>query len=151
MNEPFDLTNSAGKKKWYSKAWIWYLVISVVLATLVYLVISRAGGDAALPKVYEEDQLPAIKVQVLNGCGYEQLASEYSAYLADKNVDVVSLGDTPRPIYDKSIIVIRKGDMQDLERLKRMTGIQRWTSALNEYHNADFDIIIGRDFEEFMK
>jgi hypothetical protein len=39
--------------------------------------------------------------------------------------------------------VIRKGDMQDLERLKRMTGIQRWTSALNEYHNADFDIIMA--------
>ncbi|MCK9332248.1 MAG: LytR C-terminal domain-containing protein [Candidatus Cloacimonetes bacterium] len=100
---------------------------------------------------YDEDQLPAIKVLVLNGCGYEQLATEFSAHLANKNIDVISVGDTPKPIYDKSIIVMRKEDKNDLERLMRMTGIQRWTSALNEYHNADFDIIVGRDYEEFMK
>jgi hypothetical protein len=28
---------------------------------------------------YSEDQLPAIKVVILNGCGYEQLASEFAA------------------------------------------------------------------------
>ncbi|MDY0318954.1 MAG: LytR C-terminal domain-containing protein [Candidatus Cloacimonadaceae bacterium] len=151
MNEQFDLTDSPSEKKWYSNTWVWYALAAVILSGLAYLVITRGVSADEGPKEYAEDQLPAIKVTVLNGCGYEQLASEYSAYLADKNVDVVSLGDTPRPIYDKSIIVIRKGDMQDLERLKRMTGIQRWTSALNEYHNADFDIIIGRDFEEFMK
>lgn len=128
-----------------------YPVIVLVLALLVYLIFSRGGGDSYLPKAYEEDQLPAIKVQVLNGCGYEQLASEFAASLANRNIDVVSVGDTPKPIYDKSIIVIRKGDKQDLARLQRMTGIQRWTSALNEYHNAEFDIIVGRDYEEYMK
>jgi hypothetical protein len=117
----------------------------------MFLIVLRGNGEENINKTYDEDQLPAIKVAVLNGCGYEQLASEYSAYLADKNVDVVSVGDTPRPIYDKSIIVMRKGDEQDLARLQRMTGIQRWTSAMNEYHNAEFDIIIGRDYEEFMK
>lgn len=151
MNEQFDLTTEPPGKKWHSRAWIWYALAAIVIILLAYLVISRGANAQDGPKEYEEDQLPAIKVAVLNGCGYEQLASEYSAYLADKNVDVVSLGDTPRPIYDKSIIVMRKGDEKDLARLQRMTGIQRWTSALNEYHNADFDIIVGRDYEEFMK
>ncbi|HCX59828.1 MAG: LytR C-terminal domain-containing protein [Candidatus Cloacimonetes bacterium] len=151
MNERFDLTNRPPEKKWYTKAGIVYPVIVLVLALLVYLIFSRGGGDSNLPKAYEEDQLPAIKVQVLNGCGYEQLASEFAASLANRNIDVVSVGDTPKPIYDKSIIVIRKGDKQDLARLQRMTGIQRWTSALNEYHNAEFDIIVGRDYEEYMK
>lgn len=122
-----------------------------MIILLGYKVLSRSTGNQDGPKEYEEDQLPAIKVAVLNGCGYVQLASEYAAFLSNKNVDVVSLGDTPRPIYDKSIIVVRKGDSKDLARLQRMTGIQRWTSALNEFHNADFDIIVGRDYEEFMK
>lgn len=151
MNEQLDLTNSPSEKKWYSKRWFWLLLIAVVIAILMFLIVLRGNGEENIKKTYDEDQLPAIKVAVLNGCGYEQLASEYSAYLADKNVDVVSVGDTPRPIYDKSIIVMRKGDEQDLARLQRMTGIQRWTSAMNEYHNAEFDIIIGRDYEEFMK
>ncbi|MDD4035004.1 MAG: LytR C-terminal domain-containing protein [Candidatus Cloacimonetes bacterium] len=95
--------------------------------------------------------MPAIKVVILNGCGYEQLASEFAAAMSHKNIEVVSLGDTPRPIYDKSIIVMRKGDKQDLERLQKMTGIQRWTSAMNEFHSAEFDIIVGRDYETYIK
>ncbi len=87
----------------------------------------------------------------MNGCGFEQLASEFAAAISQNNIEVVSLGDTPRPIYDKSIIVIRKGDMQDLKRLQKMTGITRWTSAQNEYHSADFDIIVGRDYESYIK
>ncbi|MDD2424076.1 MAG: LytR C-terminal domain-containing protein, partial [Candidatus Cloacimonetes bacterium] len=69
--------------------------------------------------VYGEDQLPAIKVVILNGCGYDQLATDFAAALKDKNIDVISMGNTPKPIYDKSIIVIRKGDKHDLERLQK--------------------------------
>ncbi|HPX10049.1 MAG TPA: hypothetical protein PLK65_02545, partial [Candidatus Cloacimonas sp.] len=66
------------------------------------------------------------------------------------NIEVVGLSETPKPIYDKTIIVIRKGDSEDLERLMKMTGIQRWTSAYNEYFSADFEIIVGRDYEQYM-
>ncbi|MCB5259115.1 MAG: LytR C-terminal domain-containing protein [Candidatus Cloacimonetes bacterium] len=151
MNEQLDLTTKPPNKKWYSKAWIRYLIVLLAVLGLGYLLISRSLNSDNKLTNYDEDQLPAIKVLVLNGCGYEQLATEFSAHLANKNIDVISVGDTPKPIYDKSIIVMRKEDKNDLERLMRMTGIQRWTSALNEYHNADFDIIVGRDYEEFMK
>lgn len=151
MSEPLDLTTNGSEKKWYSKAWFWYLIIALVLAGIAFTVFSKGYHKEKKAPEYTEDQLPSIKVIVLNGCGYEQLASEFAAALAHKNIEVVSMGDTPKPIYDKSVIVMRKGDMQDLERLKKMTGIQRWTSALNEFHSADFDIIVGRDYEEFIK
>ncbi|HQQ67361.1 MAG TPA: LytR C-terminal domain-containing protein, partial [Candidatus Cloacimonadota bacterium] len=125
------------------------LILAAVLA--VYLLLVRSHNPASTSTGYDEDQLPAIKVVILNGCGFEQLASEFAAAISHKNIEVVSLGDTPRPIYDKSIIVIRKGDMQDLKRLQKMTGITRWTSAQNEYYSADFDIIVGRDYESFIK
>jgi len=90
-------------------------------------------------------------VVVSNGCGYEQLASEFAGALKEKNIEGISLADTPKPIYDKSVIVMRKGDMEDLKRLQKMTGIERWTSAYNEYYNADFEIIVGRDYEQYIK
>lgn len=99
----------------------------------------------------EEDALPAIRIILTNGCGFENLAREFSMWLKDKNVDIVAMGNTPKPIYDKTIIVVRKGDMEDLKRLQRMTGIERYTMALNETALADFEIIIGKDYEQYTK
>ncbi|MDD2228432.1 MAG: LytR C-terminal domain-containing protein [Candidatus Cloacimonetes bacterium] len=146
-----DLTNNEPPEIVAPKWKIWLPVCLGVLVIVVAAVFyfSKQSGDKS-PKEYGEDKLPAIKVVVVNGCGYVQLASEFAAALARKNIEVVSLGDTPKPIYDKSIIVMRKGDKQDLKRLQKMTGIQRWTSAVNEYYNADFEIIVGRDYEEFI-
>lgn len=151
MNEDLDLTSKPPEKKWYSKRWLWYLILALVILGSGLAVFIRSYSKAHTESEYSEDKLPAIKVVILNGCGYVQLAAEFAAALSHKNIDVVSLGDTPRPIYDKSIIVVRKGDMQDLQRLQKMTGIERWTSALNEFHSADFDIIVGRDYESFIK
>ena len=95
--------------------------------------------------------MPAIKVIVSNGCGYESLATDYANYISKLNVEVVKLTDTPKPIYDKSLIVVRKQDEQDLKRLQVMTGIQRFTLAVNEASEAPFIIILGRDYQQFMK
>ncbi len=146
-----DLTTNDTEKTLSPKRWIPYVIVALAVLVLVAFILIRGFKTDSGPTQYTEDQLPAIKVVVLNGCGYEQLASEFAAAISHKNIEVVSLGDTPKPIYDKSVIVVRKGDMQDLARLQKMTGIERWTSAINEYHNADFDIIVGRDYELFIK
>lgn len=136
--------NVATKKKY----WLWIAVLAAIAIIAAIFFLGR--NNDLVPGEYGEDKLPAIKVVVTNGCGYEQLASEYAEAISGKNIEVISLGDTPKPIYDKSIIVVRKGDMQDLKRLQKMTGIQRWTSAINEYYNADFEIIVGSDYEEYI-
>lgn len=145
-----SLTNNMGLDKLPPKLKIWLpiaLFVIAVAAAVVFFYLKQPSSEG--PLAYGEDKLPAVKVVVTNGCGYEQLASEFAETLKNKNIEVVSLGDTPKPIYDKSVIVVRKGDMQDLKRLQKMTGIQRWTSAINEYYNADFEIIVGRDYEQY--
>jgi len=147
-----DLTNKSPENSLHSNWKIWLpivLVFVLVAALLVYHFYFQANNNR--PGSYGEDKLPAIKVVVSNGCGFEQLASEFAEALKEKNIEVISLADTPKPIYDKSVIVMRKGDMEDLKRLQKMTGIERWTSAYNEYYNADFEIIVGRDYEQYIK
>ncbi len=145
-----DLTKKPPVKKWYQKPVLLYILAAIALGVILWVLLSRGCSAKDDGYAYGEDQLPAIKVTVLNGCGFDQLASEFATMLSKKNIDVLSVGNTPRPVYDKSIIVMRKEDKQDLARLQKMTGIKRWTSALNEYHSAQFDIIVGRDFEQFM-
>ncbi len=98
-----------------------------------------------------ESGLPAIKVVVSNGCGIDRLAADYARSVEKLNIEVLSLRDTKRPVYDKSIIVVRNSDMQDLKRLQQMTGIKRYTIALDESFQGEFEIILGRDFDEFLK
>ncbi len=107
----------------------------------------KAGGSNSGAE--DENKLPAVKIILVNGCGFEGVAKEFSDFLSDKNVDIVSMGNTLRPVYDKTIIVNKKGDRTDLERLQRMTGIQRYTEARNENALAAFEIIIGKDYETY--
>ncbi len=129
----------------------------IMLGIVVFILLASLGGILWYKYKYLADQkennpehkLPAVKIVLTNGCGFEGLAKEFSDFLADKNVDIVAMGNTLRPVYDKTIIVIRKGDSQDFERLQRMTGINRYTMAKNESALADFEIIIGKDYEQY--
>jgi len=146
-----NLTNNPPDNMLTTKRKIWLpitLVLIAIVAIVLFFVWKRDSAESK--SVYGEEQLPAIKVIVTNGCGYEHLAADFASALKDKNIEVVGLSETTKPIYDKTIIVIRKGDSEDLERLMKMTGIQRWTSAYNEYFSADFEIIVGRDYEQYM-
>lgn len=145
------LTDSPPEKKVRSRNLVWYIGIAVVIIAVAGYVLFRDYLNPESRMSAEEAKMPAIKVIVSNGCGYEQLATDYAEYISKLNIEVVKLTDTPKPIYDKSLIVVRKQDDQDLKRLQVMTGIQRYTLALSEASEAPFIIILGRDYQEFMK
>ncbi len=128
--------------------WSAVVLLSLVLGYLVYVRIIVPGRDST---GLEEENLPALKVVVKNGCGVENLATEYTAFIKGQNIDVVSMGDTPQPIWNKSVIEVKTDDRQDLARLQKMTGIKRYTLAVDPDAPAPFVIILGEDFEEYMK
>lgn len=126
------------------------MIVALIVALLAFALIKGyfpgSNRDAA-----NENKMPAIKVIVSNGCGFERLAADYAEYIKDKNIDVIRLTDTPKPIYNKSIIVVKTGDQQDLKRLQKMTGITRFTYAVTEGYEVPFIIILGADYEDYMK
>jgi len=126
-------------------------VILILLLSLAGILWYKYGSKADNGADDAEHKLPAIKVIIINGCGFEGLAKEFADFLEDKNVDIVAMSNTIAPAYDKTVIVIRKGDMADLQRLQRMTGIERYTEARTESALADFEIIIGKDYETYTK
>jgi hypothetical protein len=130
---------------------MWGIVIVFLLVSVTGILWYKYKYMPAQSETDTEHKLPAVKIILTNGCGFEGLAKEFSDFLADKNVDIVAMGNTLRPVYDKTIIVIRKGDTQDFKRLQRMTGIMRYTMAKNQTALADFEIIIGKDYEQYTK
>lgn len=127
--------------------------VTTALVVLAVLAVAWFGvlKSGLLSRRDGEKDLPALKVVISNGCGIEKLAADYRDYIREKNIDVLNLTSTPLPIYNKSLIVVKHGDEQDLLRLQKMTGIQRFTMAVDPDYEAPFVIILGADFEDFMK
>lgn len=130
--------------------WRYLLIAAAVLAVLAVAWFGLFKSGLFSPRDGEKS-LPALKVVISNGCGIEKLAADYREFIRDKNIDVLNLTSTPLPIYNKSLIVVKHGDDQDLLRLQKMTGIQRFTKAVDPNYEAPFVIILGADFEDFMK
>lgn len=139
----------AKKTRW--KRVILWILLALLSTVFLGLVLIHFFGlpSGALPD--EESSLPALKVIVKNGCGVENLAAEYTEFIKDKNIDVVEIGSTPKPIYNKSIIEVKANDPKDLARLQKMTGIRRHVLAVDPDSPAAFIIILGDDFPTFMK
>ena len=145
------MTAKRSSNKWFpSKSLLWVLIVVLagVLITLIYIRFVSPKSDF---QDLDEKNLPAIKVIIKNGCGIENLATDYANYIRNKNIEVISVADTPHPIYNKSLIEMKKEDWQDLKRLQKMTGIQRYTLAVDSESEAPFIIILGADYDTFMK
>jgi hypothetical protein len=109
------------------------------------MIACKDGGSS------ERDLSPAIRVRVLNGCGHRNAASDFGNFLIRHNIDIVGVGNADKFIYDKSIIVVKQDDPQDLRRLIRYTGITRRVYALDSNTVESFQVIVGRDFRDYIR
>lgn len=101
-------------------------------------------------KIEDEEILPAIRIRILNGCGHRNAASDFNNFMRRHNVDVIGIGNADKFIYDKSIIVVKRDDPQDLKRLMRYSGIKRRVFAIDDHSTESFQIILGKDFRQYM-
>ena len=140
---PNNLTSQKGSLSW--RLIVLLVIIVLAVGGVLFLRYSRHQKQEQV-----EARLPAIKINLKNGCGFEGAATEMSEFLASRNVDIVATGNAEKFIYDTTIIVVKKMDAQDLQRLINITGIQHWTLAENEFAPAPFEIIIGKDYEKLI-
>lgn len=94
----------------------------------------------------------AIRLNIINGCGISGAAQTVRKSLERHGgVDIVSVGDAGRQTYNRTVIVARKNDLAELERLKALSGITIYTYARMAQPVADYDIIIGRDYSKIFR
>ena len=131
--------------------WLFLFFLFVMLLTLAVLYFSCDIKYKQDHLVFHESNFPAIRVVVYNGCGFVGVASHVREYLSEKNVDVVSVGNTRKFVHKESLIVVKQYDEIDLKRLKRITGIPNVIFAINEDFNVPFIIIAGRDYQRYFR
>ncbi len=126
------------------------IIISILILTgcgiFFYLVIYPKMNEKS---DHSEEQFPAIKIGLVNGCGYQGVASNIAESMTDKNIEVVQISNARKFIYKESVIVVKVNDKNELERLKKMTGIKNVIYALNDSYPVPFLIIAGKDYQTY--
>lgn len=102
--------------------------------------------DASI--VAEETQ--PLKIEVLNGCGVNGIATKFANNLAYQNYQVVNKGNADHWNYEYTILVDLKGAENEkaVEQLRKDIGIQKEDVILmREESDADVQLIIGKDYQ----
>ena len=124
----------------------------VIAATLFYAFFVRVTTATPDPhRLVNPGNLlgDIIQVEVLNGSGEDGLARQMMEYLRDMGFDVVSTGNYPDGILEKTVIKDRIGNLDASQQVALAVGLP--ASSISEDINADYfldaTIIVGKDFD----
>jgi hypothetical protein len=122
------------------------ILILIFAGVLVYFLFYTSYFSQK-PKT--DELFPAIKIGLVNGCGYQGVAANIADFLDNKNIDVVQVANARKFIYKETIIVVKQDDEVELKRLMTITGIKQVIYSLNETYPVSFLIIAGKDYQTY--
>ena len=94
-----------------------------------------------------------IQIEILNGCGIDGIADNFTEKLRKKNFDVVHTGNYRSYDIDESIIIDRTGNIDNAEILAEIVGVDEAhiIRQLNKEYFLDITLIIGKDYKQLFK
>lgn len=128
------------------------LLLAVVVAcTLLYALATRFGTPRADPLRVEN---PAglvgerIQVEVLNGCGVDQLAARARFFLRDRGFDVVGVGNYNESDVRETFVIDRVGDHASAAKVAAVLGLgaDRIRAIPNPDSLFDATVVLGADY-----
>ena len=152
------------KKSLVSGANVALVLLSVTSVAFVVSVVNRhlRGGmtiqdfrqEAPLAltvAAHDNSLLRDIEVEVLNGCGINGLAQQFTDYLRDKHVDVIRTEDADNFHYDKTIVILRRDEFEKVAQVAKLLDISP-RDSIRVFVDpdgsllTDVTIVIGSDY-----
>lgn len=128
------------------------VILSALNLYLVYLFIEKISALSeqqivTTSNISNHDQ---IQLEVLNGCGIDGVAEEYTEYLRSKNFDVVNMGNYFSYDVDYSLVIDRTGNLNSAKGVAEALGIEsnKIAQQINDDYLLDVTVIIGKDFNQ---
>jgi hypothetical protein len=125
------------------------VLLSAVIIFLSYSLYMKIRVIADNKDKNDRDKVSAIiQVEVLNGCGVDGIASQFTNFLRDKNFDVVSIGNFKSDNMEETIIIDRTGNRVNAEKLADVLGVSKKNiiEQLNKDYFLDATLVIGKDY-----
>ncbi len=124
------------------------LIIDIIL---IYFIIRHCSGQTIVPRggktILETSEI--LQIEVLNGCGVKDVASQVTDYLRMQGFDVVRTDNYESFNVIETIVVDRRGNQKNGERIAKVLGLSedRVLQEVNDAYLIDATLIIGKDFQ----
>ena len=152
------------KKSLVSGANVALVLLSITSVAFVASVVNRhlRGGmtiqdfrqeapPALTVAAHDNSLLRDIEVEVLNGCGINGLAQQFTDYLRDKHLDVIRTEDADNFHYDKTIVILRRDEFKKVAQVAKLLDISP-RDSIRVFVDpdgsllTDVTIVIGSDY-----
>lgn len=125
-------------------------ILIIFLAYSLYVKISRITEH----KNQMEPQTASaiIHIEVLNGCGVDGVAAQFTNYLRKNNFDVVNVANYRSNNIEQTMIIDRTGNRVNAEKLAESLGVEKKNiiQQLSKDYLLDATLVIGRDYYKFI-
>jgi len=128
------------------------LLLSVVIIFLTYSIITKVDYFSSNNNNEEnigENKKP-VQLEVLNGCGVNGIADNFTDYLRAANFDVVNIGNYRSFDVDYSLLIDRTGNMENAIEIASKLGIgnNNIIQQVNKEYFLDVTLVIGKDYKQ---
>lgn len=120
---------------------------------MIYLAFTIISDNRTIPEndLERPEVSYDISFQVLNGYGKSGLAMAVRNELINMGFDVLAIDNAKKFIYQRTVLLIRKMDVEKLEIVKKKLNISNIYLQIKEDSLYDFILILGADYKKYFK
>jgi hypothetical protein len=116
----------------------------IIITSVVFRFSTRSEN---LPGEYS---ISYVRVEVLNGCGVNDLAYKISLFLREKGYDVVEISDVKGGNVERTIVIERVDkSMKNAKILGKVINCQRITAMIDSTLFLEVTLLLGKDYKKY--
>lgn len=98
----------------------------------------------------EDSPVPYTRVEVLNGCGVDNLAYKVALYLRGEGFDVVEIANVRETKVERTIIIERVDkEMRNAKLLGRIIHCSNMQAMIDSTLFLEVSLLLGNDYEKY--
>ncbi len=98
----------------------------------------------------EELPTPYTRVEVLNGCGVDNLAYKVALYLREEGFDVVEIANVKETGVERTVIIERVDNkMRNAKLLGRVIHCANMQAMIDSTLFLEVSLLLGKDYEKY--
>ena len=150
-NSSSSPNNNSSRKSSFSNLVLLSLIVvlSVIIIFLAYSLYIKISRITEHKNQIEQQTVSAIiHIEVLNGCGVDGIAAQFTNFLRKNNFDVVNVANYKSSNIEQTMIIDRTGNRANAEKLAETLGIEKKNiiNQLSRDYLLDATLVIGRDY-----
>jgi len=136
------------KRFWKILTFLGMIVFLILAGSLLTRIYYHKSSEKENPAPEKESFRESVQINILNATQVPGIASQARAFLREKEIDVVEIGNFESPVA-ASYIIDRVGDFKSAQKLAKAAGIKD-SLIVEEIDSALFlkcTLILGEDFK----